>query len=550
MPDALCAAEWLGVAVRYPYADRNAVGPVDLKVKRGERLLILGPSGSGKSTLLNTLTGLIPQTFPAKVGGSVKLFGSDVESRRPARWASTVARFFQDADQTLCGMLVEDEIAFALENRAIPEALINAKVTKAMHRVGLPAAWLKRRTATLSGGEKQLVALAATVIQGAPIFVADEPTAHLSPSAAARVHRLLMEKDPAQSVIIIDHRLDGLVGSVDRVAALGPSGRIIAEGPPTTVFREHHDLLEKFGIWRPMASRLDAKLAKAGLAPRESALTVDDILRSLDRRGADSTVASVVSAFVGSHTARPDTCTGEVVARLVKATSAPLFGPIVLKNVSLEIHAGECLGILGANGVGKSTLGASLAGLLKLKDGRREGAAGGIAFQNPESQFVAGSVRAEIAASLGRLTPDRLRAADDIAAAWNLAGLECRHPFELSQGQKRRLALAALTSTESWRLLVLDEPTAGLDAKDAAMMAAHIESLRHYGRAIAIITHDMDFALRLCQRAIVLGEGGLLAEGRTADLMRNRDVLARAGLAEPAIAPALRWLERVAVQPC
>lgn len=547
MPD-LAPAAWKGVTVRYPYAGRDAVGPVDLDVRPGERLLLLGPSGSGKSTLLNTLTGLVPQTIPATVEGSIQLFGRAVSECRPDRWAGTVARFFQDADQTLCGMRVEDEIAFALENRAVLEADIVRKVSEAMGRVGLPEAWRQRRTATLSGGEKQLVALAATLVQEAPLFVADEPTAHLAPAAASRLHHLLLEESIARSVLIIDHRLDGLIGSVDRVAVLGADGEIVAEGPPAPLFREHRDLLDRLGIWMPMASRLDARLASAGLAPPAPPLTVESLLHDLDAQGRAAQAAPVLRTFLAEHSARPGRAAGaDVIASLEKADCAPLFGPVVLRNISLDVHAGECLGILGANGAGKSTLGASLAGLLRLDGGRRHGAVGGIAFQNPENQFTAGSVRDEIAASLDRSLsmPERLRAAEGIAAAWNLAGLSERHPFELSQGQKRRLALATLTATERWRLLVLDEPTAGLDAAGAAMIAGRIETLARSGRAITIVTHDMDFALRLCARSVIVGEGGLLAEGPTVELLEDRDLVARAGLAEPAIAPVQRWLREV-----
>ncbi|BCH25877.1 ABC transporter ATP-binding protein [Mesorhizobium sp. L-8-3] len=548
MPELAPAAAWKNVTARYPYAGRDAVGPVDLDVRQGERLLLLGPSGSGKSTLLNTLTALIPQTIPATVAGSIRLFGSAVNECRPDRWAGTVARFFQDADQTLCGMRVEDEIAFALENRAIPEQDIVRKVSEAMRRVGLSEAWRRRRTATLSGGEKQLVALAATLVQEAPLFVADEPTAHLAPAAAARLHHLLLEESIARSVLIVDHRLDGLIGSVDRVAVLGVDGEIIAEGQPAPLFRRNQDLFDRLGIWVPTASRLDAKLAEAGLAPATPPLTIDGLLRAIDAEGMTARAAPVLQNFLAEHSARASLTPGaEIAARLEKADCAPLFGPTILRNISLEIRTGECLGILGANGAGKSTLGASLAGLLRLGSGRRQGAIGGVAFQYPESQFTAGSVREEIVASLDRSLPisERLRTAEDIAAAWNLADLAERHPYELSQGQKRRLALATLTATERWRLLVLDEPTAGLDAAGATMIAGRIEALARSGRGIAVITHDMDFALRLCARSVIVGEGGLLAEGPTVELLEDRNLVARAGLAEPVIAPVRRWLRQV-----
>jgi energy-coupling factor transporter ATP-binding protein EcfA2 len=533
------AASWRGVEVRYPYAKRAAVGPVSFDLKLGERLLLLGSSGSGKSTLLNTLTGLVPQTIPAERQGDVRLGEEDVAARPPAGWASHVARFFQNAEETLCGMRVEDEIAFALENRGLPEGEIVARVSAGLRLVDLPEQWRHRRTSTLSGGEKQLVALAACFAQEAPIFVADEPTAHLAPAVAARLHRLLMNGHETRSVFLVDHRLDGLITSVDRVVVLDSSGRILAEGPPASVFRTHRAELKAMGVWLPLAAELDGELEKAGLAPVEAPLTLEAALEGTDAERAFPVVREFVTRHVAQITPRPS---DEIVARLVAADCAPLYGPTVLHGITLDIRAGEILGILGANGAGKSTLGASLAGLLRLKAGRREGRTGGIAFQNPESQFIAGSVAGEIAAALPRgFAPSHV---DQILIDFDLVHLRDQHPFELSQGQKRRLSLASLTAAGQWPLFVLDEPTAGLDARGAAMVVRLIERLALKGHAVAIITHDMDLALRLCPRSIILADGRIIADGPTADHLNDPDLAARAGLAAPAIAPVLGWLKQ------
>lgn len=551
-PEAPPAA-WRQVSVRYPYEEKPAVGPVDMTVGQGERVLILGPSGSGKSSLLLTLTGLIPRSIPAEVDGEVLISGVPAGAREPAAWAGEVAHFFQDADQTLCGMRVEDEIAFALENRALPEAEIHVRVSAAMRRVGLPEDWRGRRTMTLSGGEKQLVALASTLAQDARLFVADEPTAHLAPEAANRLHRLLIDGDRAQAVIIVDHRLDGLVGSVDRVIALGNDGRVIADGPPGPLFRAEGPALQARGIWCPLSSLLDAELGKAGAGRDDPPLSVADALAHLDPRTAPRTkleaARAAVEAFVAARMPRPvaPQPAPSLAVRLVGADCAPFLGPVVLRGVDLDIRAGEVVGIVGPNGAGKSTLGACLAGVLRPKAGRREGSPGAIAFQNPEAQFTEGSVRAEIAAGLAGLAPGAAieARAETIATEWGLQAVADRHPFELSQGQKRRLALASLTAGD-WPLIVLDEPLAGLDARGASQVEADIARLAAAGRAVAIITHDMDFALANLPRTLVVGGGGLLADGPTPDLLRNGELLARAGLAEPAIAPAMRWLDETA----
>jgi len=545
-------AEWDAVEIRYPFAKRASVGPVDLAIRPGERVLLLGPSGSGKSTLLLTLTGLIPDSVPAQVQGRIALFGEDVGTRRPWGWATLVAQYFQDADQTLCGMNVEDELAFALENRALPPEHILDAVTDIMRRVGIPDRWRHRRSSQLSGGEKQLVALGATLIQDAPLFVADEPTAHLAPEAARRLHALLTTRDDGRSVLIVDHRLDGLIETIDRMVVLGREGTIIAQGEPRKIFREKRALLQAQGIWCPAASVLDAALGEVGLASRTPPLSVAEALAHLPPASAPrlliDTARPVVETYVASCLSQDDVDAirkAPVLVRLEGAACAPFLGPAVLHGIDLSLREGEILGVLGRNGAGKSTLGLCVAGLLPLKKGRRHGPAGGYAFQHPENQLVAGSVREELMVAL----PDRMNAdekAARVAAAlesWRLAELANRHPFELSQGQKRRLALASLTIADRWPLLVLDEPTAGLDAAGVDHLAREILALRDRGRTVALITHDMDVALMLCGRSIVVGEGGILAEGPTAALLNDSALLARAGLAEPSCADAMRWLK-------
>ncbi|WP_201834832.1 ABC transporter ATP-binding protein [Microvirga zambiensis] len=554
-PAPVPAAEWNAVEIRYPFAKEASVGPLDLAIRPGERVLLLGPSGSGKSTLLLTLTGLIPDSIPAQVQGRISLFGKDVGTRKPWGWSPQVAQYFQDADQTLCGMRVEDELAFALENRAWPPQRILDAVSDVMRRVGIPDEWRHRRSAQLSGGERQLVALAATLIQEAPLFVADEPTAHLAPQAARRLHSLLTTRDGACSILIVDHRLDGLIESIDRMIVLGRDGTIVAEGEPRRIFRDKRALLKAQGIWRPAASALDAALAEAGIASRAAPLSVTEALAHLDPATAPRLLIDaarpIVETYVASCRSQDDVaaiCNAPVLVHLERADCAPFLGPTVLRGIDLAVHKGEILGVLGRNGAGKSTLGLCLAGLLPLKAGKRHGPAGGYAFQRPENQLVAGTVREELATAL----PDRMSAGEKAAhvatalESWSLTALAKNHPFELSQGQKRRLALASLTIADRWPLLVLDEPMAGLDAHGAEHLSREILALRDKGRTVALITHDMDLALKLCPRSVVVGEGGILAEGPTAVLMNDRALLARAGLAEPSCGDAMRWLETAA----
>lgn len=538
---------WQDVSVRYPYDRRKAVGPATLGVSPGERLLLLGPSGSGKSTLLHTLTGLVPQSIPAEVTGSVMLFGHEVGERTPAQWAAEVAQLFQNPEETLCGMTVEDEVVFALENQGLPVAEIRQRFRLALERVGLPWDWRARRTMTLSGGEKQMVALAAVIAQQAPLLVIDEPTAHLAPAAASRLRTLLMEQE-MRSVIVVDHRLDGLLGMIDRIALIDACGRVVDGGDPRGFFRSYREKLAALGVWLPPAAELDAALSDAGIVLDVPPLTMEEAAAGLAALPVERLAGAlkVVRAFVARHMAGPPASAPEteIVAELRNADCAPLFGPVVLDNISLALRRGETVAILGRNGSGKSTLGASLAGLLRLKRGRRSGAAGGLSFQNPENQFLAGSVRDEVLAALRHSGQDDGKRLAEVLAAWGLTELSERHPFELSQGQKRSLALATLAESGRWPLLVLDEPTAGLDAAGKSVLEDQIERLARRGHAIAIITHDLDFALKTCMRAIIVDQGGIVADAPAARLLRDRALLKRSDLDEPALIALLRWLER------
>lgn len=541
------AAEWRCVAVRYPYEDRPVVNDVSISLRRGERLLLLGPSGSGKSTLLHTLTGLVPRAIPADVGGEALLAGEVVSKRSPAEWADTVAFLFQNADQTLCGMTVEDEIAFPLENRGTPEPEIRAAVDAAMRRLDLPTGWRTRRSATLSGGERQLVAIAAALAQAAPILVADEPTASLAPEAAAKLRDLVSQH--AGSVLIVDHRLDDLIRGIDRVVLLDETGTVIAEGEPRRFFRNHRLMLDALGVWRPHASRLDQCLIDHGLSLDLPPLTVDEALTQLPAPDAPTFAAAVqaVQAFVQSCApelpSNPALGDSAPIIALHDASCAPLLGPVVLRDVSLSIRRGEVVAVLGRNGAGKSTLAASLAGLLRLKGGRRDGPVAGMAFQNPENQFTDGSVREELAAAIPQRGVGAEAAVEALLVHWGLEELARHHPFELSHGQKRRLALATL-ACGVWPCLVLDEPTAGLDAAGAEVVAGDVRDLARAGRAIVIVTHDMEFAERLCHRAVVVGDGSILFDGAFAALASDAALLDRAGLREPVSGPARCWLER------
>lgn len=501
----------------------DTVGPVTLNLRAGERLLLLGPSGAGKSTLLQAATGLFPRTIPGERTGDILLRGRPVESRFAADWADTCGFLFQDAAQTLAGFTVRDEIAFGPENRGVAAARIADRVAEAMRRAGIPPSWTDRRITTLSGGERQLVALAALLAQGAPITLADEPAASLAPMAARRMAALLLA--PGRTTLVVEHKPGPILSRIDRCVALSRDGRVVAEGAPGEMMERDGAALAEAGIALPIDARLRLALP-------------DLITPGLPVREALARVPSAKARHLRDAVLPAPTPVGDTLTRLERADCAPAFGPVVLRNVSLTLRAGEVLAILGPNGAGKSTLAACLSGLLPPRAGRRTGAPGAVAFQNPEAHFSRESVRAEIEGP-GRAPRDVARILDE----WTLTRVADRHPFTLSQGQKRRLALALLAESERWPVLILDEPTAGLDGAAEAALAQRIRALARDGRALAVITHDMDFALSVAERAVLLNRGGMQFDGPCRALMRDTARLADAGLSPPEAAPVLDWLE-------
>ncbi|MFP4273961.1 MAG: ATP-binding cassette domain-containing protein [Paracoccaceae bacterium] len=520
MADALACE---GVAVRYPYAAADAVGPVSFAVARGERVLLLGPSGAGKSSLLHALTGVIPASLPGTRRGDIRLWGHPVGTRPPSGWAGEAGFLFQDAGQTLAGFTVEEEIAFAAENRQMPRQRLRARVAAAMARVGLPETWRSRHVARLSGGERQLVALAALLAQGARLTIADEPTASLAPQAAQRLATLLLA--PGRSALVVDHRLGPILDRIDRCLVLGPAGRFLAEGPPSEVFGEKAEILHHAAIWTPLAARL-----RLALPELEPGLSVERIARRLpDSETAEATLRGLLLPDPAGP-ARP-------CLTLERAACAPPFGPVVLRDVSLKMNAGEVLALIGPNGAGKSTLAACLAGLVPLRSGQRHGPRGAVVFQSAEAHFSRESVTAELE-GLG-LDAAALRDALDY---WRLEAVAAQHPFTLSAGQKRRLALALLTEPGRWPVLVLDEPTAGLDWHGTERVALRLRALARAGQAVAIVTHDADFALRVADRTALVAQGTLQACGPSPEILSDIGLLSRAGLAPPEALPVLRAL--------
>jgi energy-coupling factor transporter ATP-binding protein EcfA2 len=522
-------AEIAGLTLRHIGRRAPAIRDLSLRWERGERLLLLGPSGSGKSTLALLLNGVIPHAVEAHwEGGTVTVDGAETRTEDLAALSATVGVVFQDPETQLVMLEIDDEIAFGLENHAVPRGAMAGRIASARSETGLDGVDLP--IARLSGGTKQRVALAAILALGPRGLVLDEPTANLDPAGTREVLGAVarLVEDRERSLLLIEHRLDDVLPFIDRVAVLERDGRLAFVGTPREAFVDQMARLETLGVWIPQLRRLAALLGSDAL-PRDAADAADVIVARWPA-GASSATA-------------PRAATAPVVSADSLTYRYPGAAGHAVDNVSIAVAPGELVAIVGANGAGKSTLGLLLAGAVEPSAGtvRRDGRVSYV-FQYPEHQFVSRTVAGELRVTLrarGLTADEGERAVSSLLDRAGLSALAEANPFTLSHGQKRRLSVATALAADP-DVLILDEPTFGQDERNTALLLETLDSLRAEGRAIVTITHDLGLVADHATRVVALDAGRLAFDGAPAELFANDELLERCSLRRPAIAEAFR----------
>jgi energy-coupling factor transport system ATP-binding protein len=472
------------VTYGYPHTNNDAIKDLTLSVRKGECLMITGPSGAGKTTLCLASAGILAHEYGGRKKGAVRINGRDVKSYRDlSDIASNLGIVFDDPEAQLIFTSVEEEILSALERRGLSAGEVGDRLRVIMEMTHLTT--LKDRAPhTLSGGQKQRLVLATTLALGTDILILDEPTAELDEHGTAGILDILRDlKRQGKTIVVVEHKFHHLHDLADTLVVM-EEGRIRAIGRPDDVIRDpavHKMVIPDFSGIRNGAGLPGEKPDAGG-----PVIVADDL----------------------SHI-----YSGEIHA---------------LTEISLSIGAGEFIAIVGENGSGKTTLIKHFIGLLKAGKGKvmvkGKNAADctitelsrdvGLVFQNPDHMFFADTVHDEVAFGVDNLNiPDREGVIDRVLESVRLSGVRELYPRWLSRGERQRLAIACVLAMQT-SVIVLDEPTTGLDGREAREIMEVLKDLQRSGHTIIIVTHSREIARDVADRVITMEHGQVLSDVR------------------------------------
>ncbi|MEJ5309454.1 MAG: energy-coupling factor transporter ATPase [Anaerolineae bacterium] len=519
------------VTYTYPDTTRPALRDVSLTIPAGAFALVVGTSGAGKSTLLRCLNGLVPHFSGGTLTGRVSVDNLDPVARAPGGMSRAVGFVFQDPEAQFVMDRVEDEIAFALENAAIPPAEMHARVEAALEQLHLTPL-RQRKLETLSGGEKQRVAIASALALRPRILALDEPTSQLDPQSAAELLDALvrLHKTLGLTVVLAEHRLERILPFVDQVIYLPDDGAPVIAGPPRDVL-PHIPLLPPLQAlaqalgWSPLPLTVEEGWHFATQCLEDLSTDSTDF-NGLKRRKSVSSVQSVDNQSVDKNTP---------VLEIRDLEAA--YGPTtVLRGVDVALYPGEIVALLGRNGAGKTTLLKCLVGLLRPRRGevlvegrsiaKRDVAdvcrQVGYLPQDPNALLFADTVLDELHITLrnhGIAPEDAPIAPETLLERLGLADKAQCYPRDLSVGERQRVALGAIMVTQPHALL-LDEPTRGLDYRAKAQLLDLLRAWRAEGLAILLVTHDVELVAEAADRVLVMAQGEIIAQGNPAEVLR------------------------------
>ncbi|RIZ53594.1 ABC transporter ATP-binding protein [Vibrio sp. PID23_8] len=529
--------EFSNFSFRYESLDKPTLKNINLRIEKGEKIVIIGPSGSGKSTLGQCLNGLIPHAIKGEVTGTLTINGLDTAPFDMHQYTEQVGTVLQDTDSQFVGLSIGEDIAFALENQLMSNIDMYPLVKATAKMVDLDL-MLKRSPHDLSGGQKQRVSLAGILVDDVDILLFDEPLAALDPKTGKKTIEIIDElhRETSKTIVMIEHRLeDVLHRSVDRIILM-ESGEIIADSSPDELLASL--LLEEYGIREP--------LYLSALKQAECTIQSNAKPSHLNTLPLAQYKSAVTGWFDEAKTpaTEPET---ETILSVRNLTYSYDGEKNALENVSFDIQRGEFVSVLGKNGSGKSTITKLVMGVIEPDNGSmtlngqdlseltifERSQKVGVVMQNPNHMISHHMIFDEVAFGLRNRGIEEKLVEAKVLEVLDLCGLsKYRHwPIEaLSYGQKKRVTIASILALEP-ELLILDELTAGQDYRNYTSMLSFIEKLnRELGITVMIISHDMHLVLEYTTRSIVIADSKLIADAPMTQVFSNPELLDQANL--------------------
>lgn len=517
----------------------RALVDISFRVEVGQCAAITGANGSGKSTLCLAAAGLAPRLTEGRIDGSILVAGRDVQSLKPGSMADVIGLVLQDPSGQLFNPTVAEEIAWGLENISVPPQEMDARIGEALALVGLQSLSWERIPKSLSGGEQKRLALATALALRPKVLILDDPSGGLAPRARLEmIDTLTKLREQTQLTILMAESDPEIVAALADIVLVLASGHIVEQGAPRAVYIV---TANKSDVPLPPAMRFARTLASLG-GPQIEALTVEEIRQQLPapRHAADMIITDVDQA-------------GDSAAQQAIEMYDVHFGydaqTKVLKGINIDLRKGEFVVLAGDNGAGKTTLARHLIGLVRPSSGTirifgkdtaqmsvgEMASQVGFAFQNPEMQIFNPTVREEIAygpRNLGMSSNEVGLALTGVTEQFGLQSLVDQPPAALSFSMRRMVGLASIAAMQT-PILILDEPTVGLDVTGRDRVIAWLHERHDAGTTILLITHDMDLAAVLAERLIVLDEGRITADDHPHKVFNQESILNAAGLQPP-----------------
>jgi len=556
----------------YPGRSEPTLKGINLRVEKGEFVLLTGPTGCGKSTLLKTLNGIIPHESGGILSGSVKVKGMETTDSNQMEISKEVGLVFQNPDDQIFSTIVEDEVAFGPENLCFEQKEIDKKVTEALQIVGMSDHRLDS-TNSLSGGQKQRICIASMLAMNPEILAMDEPVSQMDPMGTHEVLNTVRElnRKLKTTILLVEHRLHELAPFVDRVVIMD-NGKIVFDQPASKAF-DNLEIFYRLGLRIPepvelchslgikasplsvsgALAVLDREIIKENnripqllLNPDENPVTRTSSRKASVENNAFENNDSENNAHRNNTSENNDSENNDSIISIQDLWSGYEKNKMILKGINLEISKGERVAIMGTNGSGKSTLLLHLAAILKPDKGSVRvfgeetrsknpySFAGkvGFVFQNPDLMLFCDSAEEEV-----RFGPVQLKYSNVEERVRNsleaMSILPLRHdlPQALSRGQRLRTAVASVLSINP-ELILLDEPTTGQDRVNIEQM---MDFFKNNNSTLIFCTHDIEVAMSYATRILVMNEGKIIADGKGREVIKDTETLRKASLTQPPV---------------